>query len=275
MIQLCRHNQRQVGIILSNKDNNIMTKKYFNYQGAPWQIIETTDPWGTPMVYAIEMNSTDGAMLGTEQYSHASDWEYVEATDVRIDEWFLRSDPNDLFIGDDEYDEQYEKEHDDPEHPVHPVNTSKLKAMLEQLNNRPTDGPTRHWSIQYDDDMNRHERLKASLEESNRTVGQAADILGMIRARQETVEMPPTVILNENKYPDSASLEQAINAMKQRHGDHAHIRIGKHGADDLLATYKNQETIGLSSIMDSAQGINIDFDAETLELIMKMKPKSN
>jgi len=247
-----------------------MTNKYFNYQGAPWQIIESQDPWGSPMTYAVEMDSTDGAMLGTGEY--ASDWEYVEASAVRIDEWFLRSDPNDLFDEDD-YDEQYEKEHDDPNHPVQSLNTSKLKAMLEQLNNRPTDGPTRHWSIQYDDDMNRHERLKAGLMPPDGTVGRAEDILGMIRARQEIVEMPPTVILNENKYPDSTSLSQAIDDMKQRHGDHAHIRIGKHGADDLLATYKNQETIGLSSVMDSAQGININFDAETLELIMQMKPK--
>jgi hypothetical protein len=137
-----------------------MTNKYFNYQGAPWQIIETPDPWGTPMVYAIEMNSTDGAMLNTEQYSEGSDWEYVEATDVRIDEWFLRSDPTDLFEAEDEYDEQYEKEHDDPNHPpnIKPLDSSKLKAMLEGLR-------------------------KPIFDESRRTLGEAADILGMIRAR--------------------------------------------------------------------------------------------
>lgn len=139
-----------------------MTKKYFNYQGAPWQIIETTDPWGKSMTYAIEMDSTDGAMLNTEEYD--SDWEYVEAKDVRIDEWFLRSDPNDLFIGDNEYDEQYEKEHDDPNHPpnIKPLDSSKLKAMLEGLKNSPFD-------------------------ESRRTLGEAADILGLIRSRNSNI----------------------------------------------------------------------------------------
>lgn len=162
MMLFSRHDQRQVGIILSNKDNNIMTKKYFNYQGAPWQIIETTDPWGKSMTYAIEMDSTDGAMLNTEEYD--SDWEYVEAKDVRIDEWFLRSDPNDLFIGDNEYDEQYEKEHDDPNHPpnIKPLDSSKLKAMLEGLKNSPFD-------------------------ESRRTLGEAADILGLIRSRNSNI----------------------------------------------------------------------------------------
>ncbi len=237
-----------------------MTKKYFNYQGAPWQIVETQDPWSSPMTYAVEMNSTDGAMLGTGEY--ASDWEYVEATDVRIDEWFLRSDPNDLFDADD-YDEQYEKEHDDFNNSFGAVDSGKLKRMLEGLRSRPD------W-----DDMNRHERLKASCDEANRTVGEAEDILGMIRARQErSIEMPHTVVLNESKYNDPLGLEKAIREMKKQHGDNAHIRIGKHDAEDLLASMWNKERIGLSSTMDPTSGISIDFDAETLELIKMMKPK--
>jgi hypothetical protein len=247
-----------------------MVKKYFNYQGAPWQIIETPDPWGTPMVYAIEMDSTDGAMLNTEQYSHASDWEYVEASAVRIDKWFLRSDPNDLFEAEGLVEEGALEDEDQWAESSSGVS---LKEMLERLNNQPKDGPSRRWSIQ-DDDMNRHERLKASLDESKSTIGNAEDILGMIRARQqETVEMPHTVILNESKYTDPSSLEKAIREMKKQHGDNAHIRIGKHDAEDLLASMQNQERIGLSSIMDPTQGISVDFDAETLELIKKMKPK--
>jgi len=249
-----------------------MTNKYFNYQGAFWQIVETADPWSKPLTYAVEMDSNDGVMLGLDEYADTSDWEYVESSDVTIDEWFLKSDPNDLFIEDD-HDEQYEKEHDDPNHPVQPLNTSKLKAMLEQLNNRPTDGPTRHWSIQYDDEMNRHERLKASLEESNRTVGQAADILGMIRARQEQ-EMRPTIVLNPKKYSDSKTLESALEGIRKKDAE-ADIFVGTIPADDFLATLKNQETLGVSSIMKSDSGINVDLDAETLELIKKMRPKSN
>ena len=237
-----------------------MANKFFNYQGAPWQIIETQDPWGKPLTIAVEMDSTDAAMLNTEEEAQDSDWEYVEASAVRIDLWFLRSDPNDLFIDDDEYDEQCRKDHDDFNHSF--VDSGKLKRMLEGLRTRP------------DDEMNRHERLKASLDESNRTVGEAEDILGMIRARQErSIEMPHTVILNESKYNDPMGLEKAIREMKKRHGDNAHIRIGKHDAEDLLASMWNKERIGLSSIMDPTPGISIDFDAETLELIKKMKLK--
>ena len=231
-----------------------MANKFFNYQGAPWQIIETQDPWGKPLTIAIEMDSTDAAMLNTEEEAQDSDWEYVEASAVRIDEWFLRSDPNDLFIGDDEYNDNLledQQRYVDMMSDVHSrsVQSSKLKEMLEGLKNPPFD-------------------------ESNRTVGEAEDILGMIRARQErTIEMPHTVVLNESKYNDPLGLEKAIREMKKQHGDNAHIRIGKHDAEDLLASMWNKERIGLSSIMDPIPGISIDFDAETLELIKMMKPK--
>jgi hypothetical protein len=231
-----------------------MANKFFNYQGAPWQIIETQDPWGKPLTIAVEMDSTDAAMLNREEEAQDSDWEYVEASAVRIDEWFLRSDPNDLFIGDDEYNDNLledQQRYVDMMSDVHSrsVQSSKLKEMLEGLKNPPFD-------------------------ESNRTVGEAEDILGMIRARQErTIEMPHTVVLNESKYNDPMSLEKAIREMKKRHGDNAHIRIGKHDAEDLLASMWNKERIGLSSIMDPIPGISIDFDAETLELIKKMKLK--
>jgi hypothetical protein len=237
-----------------------MAKKYFNYQGAPWQIIETQDPWGTSRTIAVEMDSTHGAMLNTEEEAQDSDWEYVEASAVRIDEWFLRSDPNDLFIGDDEYDEQCRKDHDDFNNSFGAVDSGKLKRMLEGLRSRPD------W-----DEMNRHERLKASLDQSGRSLGQAEDILGMIRARQSN-EMRPTVILNARKYTDSKTLETALESIRKKDSE-ADIWVGTTRADDFLATLKNQETIGLSSVPDDSKPLGLMLDQETLELIKKLGPK--
>jgi len=232
-----------------------MANKFFNYQGAPWQIIETTDPWGNPLTYAVEMDSTDGAMLNTEEYSKGSDWEYVQATDVRIDAWFLKSDPNDLFGDEDEPDEE------EPFDPAQTINTSKLKAMLDQLNNRPTDGPTRHWSITQDDDPTK----------PNGTIDRAVDILSMIRARQEN-EMRPTVILNASKYTDSKTLESALETIRKKDQE-AEIWVGTTRADDFLATLKNQENFGLSSVPDPNKPLGLMLDQETLELIKKLGPK--
>ena len=237
-----------------------MANKYFNYQGAPWQIIETQDPWGKPLTIAVEMDSTHGAMLNTEEEAQDSDWEYVEASAVRIDEWFLRSDPNDLFIGDDEYDEQCRKDHDDFNNSFGAVDSGKLKRMLEGLRSRPD------W-----DEMNRHERLKASLDQSGRSLGQAEDILGMIRARQSN-EMRPTVILNARKYTDSKILETALESIRKKDSE-ADIWVGTTRADDFLATLKNQETIGLSSVPDDSKPLGLMLDQETLELIKKLGPK--
>jgi len=234
-------------------------QKYFKKDLSYYLIISVKSPLGVIESWAKQLTYEESQSLANNKK-----YQFVDETSVSFEGFLVNPDLDDAGYPDpiDGWNEE----------DTEPSGVT-LKEMLERLNNRPTDGPTRHWSIQFDDDMNRHERLKASMLPPDGTVGRAEDILAMIRARQETVEMPPTVMLNENKYPDSTSLGQAIDDMKQRHGDHAHIRIGKHGADDLLATYKNQETIGLSSVMDSAQGINIDFDAETLELIMKMKPK--
>ena len=237
-----------------------MANKYFNYQGAPWQIIETQDPWGTSRTIAVEMDSTHGAMLNTEEEAQDSDWEYVEASAVRIDEWFLRSDPNDLFIGDDEYDEQCRKDHDDFNNSFGAVDSGKLKRMLEGLRSRPD------W-----DEMNRHERLKDSFDQSGRNLGQAEDILGMIRARQAN-EMPPTVILNPKKYPDSETLESALETIRKKDSE-ANIWVGTVPADDLLATLVNQETVGLSSVPDPTKPLGLTLDQETLELIKKLNPK--
>jgi hypothetical protein len=230
-----------------------MTNKYFNYSGAPWQIIETTDPWGKSRTIAIEMDSTDGAMLNTEEYSEGSDWEYVEASAVRIDEWFLRSDPNDLFIGDDEYNDNFledQQRYVDMMSNVQSMSnqSSRLKEMLEGLRNPPFD-------------------------ESNRTVGAAEDILGMIRARQDTVEMPHTVILNESKYTNSVNLEKAISEMKKQHGDNAYIRIGPHNAEHLLLSMQNHERLGISSLPPTDRPLGIALDQEILSLIQQLPPK--
>jgi hypothetical protein len=237
-----------------------MANKFFNYQGAPWQIIETQDPWGKPLTIAVEMDSTHGAMLNTEEEAQDSDWEYVEASAVRIDEWFLRSDPNDLFIGDDEYDEQCRKDHDDFNNSFGAVDSGKLKRMLEGLRSRPD------W-----DEMNRHERLKASLDQSGKNLNKAEDVLGMIRARQAN-EMPPTVILNPSKYTDSKTLESALETIRKKDSE-ANIWVGTVPANDLLATLKNQETIGLSSVPDPTKPLGLTLDQEILELIKKLGPK--
>ena len=208
----------------------------------------------------MEMDSTHGAMLNTEEEAQDSDWEYVEASAVRIDEWFLRSDPNDLFIGDDEYDEQCRKDHDDFNNSFGAVDSGKLKRMLEGLRSRPD------W-----EDMNSHERLKAGLDQSGKNLNKAEDVLGMIRARQAN-EMPPTVILNARKYTDSKTLESALETIRKKDSE-ANIWVGTVPADDLLATLKNQETIGLSSVPDDSKPLGLTLDQEILELIKKLGPK--
>lgn len=127
---------------------------------------------------------------------------------------------------------------------------SKLKAMLEGLKN-----PISH---------------------TQNTLGQAADILGMIRDRHETVEMPPTVVMNPKKYSDSAELEKAIDEMQQRHGTNATILVGTTPpipAEDYLATLKNKETIGISSYPDKTKSLGVALDPEILEEIKKLRPK--
>jgi len=144
-----------------------MTTKYFSYQGGWWSIWESIDPWGKPLTYAIECsNDCD---------HENSAWEYVEASDVRIDRWCLEQDPNDLFIGDDEYDEQYEKEHDDPNHPpnIKPLDSSKLKAMLEGLK--------------------KSDIIYGNLHETEE------DILGMIRSRNRNTTSADIRVLSEKE----------------------------------------------------------------------------
>ena len=270
-----------------------MANKFFNYQGAPWQIIETQDPWGKSRTIAVEMCSTHGAMLNTEEYSEGSDWEYVEATDVFIDEWFLKSDPNDLFEAEEENDDNFledqqryvdimskvqsmsdqrSREELADEYGLTPEDYQQmseeesrpsgqtLKQMLEGLRSRPD------W-----DDMNSHERLKASLDQSGKNLNRAEDVLGMIRARQAN-EMRPTVILNARKYTDSKILESTLESIRKKDAE-ADIWVGTTRAEDFLATLKNQETVGLSSVPDPTKPLGLMLDQETLDLIKKLGPK--
>lgn len=223
-----------------------MTTKYFKTEdGAWWRLWETQDPWGTQKNFAVELDSTTAVMLGTEDHASYT-WEYLEDTaDLEIDDWFLQSNAEDLFNVYEEYptDVVFENRH-----------KPTLKEMLENLKNDPT----------YIDDGTCARREAAE------------DILGLIRARQEIVEMPHTVVLSAKKYPDSASLENAIKDMKQQHGDDAHILVSTTPAilaETYLATLKNKETIGISSYPDTSKPLGVTLDPDALEVIKKLKPK--
>jgi hypothetical protein len=268
-----------------------MANKFFNFSGAPWQIIETQDPWGKSRTIAVEMDSTHGAMLNTEEYGQGSDWEYVEATDVFIDEWFLHSDPEELFGVEEEEEEddnflEDQKRYVDMMTKVYSMSNQSsrdeygltpedyeqmaeeesrpsgqtLKQMLEGLRSKPD------W-----DDMNSHERLKASFDQSGKNLNKAEDVLGMIRARQAN-EMRPTVVLNARKYTDSKILETALETIRKKDAE-ADIWVGTTRADDFLTMLKNQETIGLSSVPDPTKPLGLMLDQETLDLIKKLGPK--
>ena len=264
-----------------------MKKKYFSYGGSWWTIWETIDPWGKPLTYAIECDNNDCDHVD-------SAWEYVQATDVFIDEWFLRSDPEELFEAaefeaaeeeDDNFLEDQKRyvdmmtkvysmsnqssrdeygltpeDYQEPAEEESRPSGQTLKQMLEGLRSRPD------W-----DDMNSHERLKAGLDQSGKNLNKAEDVLGMIRARQAN-EMRPTVILNARKYTDSKTLESALETIRKKDAE-ADIWVGNTRADDFLATLKNQETIGLSSVPDDSKPLGLMLDQETLELIKKLGPK--
>jgi hypothetical protein len=84
--------------------------------------------------------------------------------------------------------------------------------------------------------------------------------------------MRPTVILNARKYTDSKTLETALESIRKKDSE-ADIWVGTTRADDFLATLKNQETIGLSSVPDDSKPLGLMLDQETLELIKKLGPK--
>ena len=80
------------------------------------------------------------------------------------------------------------------------------------------------------------------------------------------------MILNARKYTDSKILETALESIRKKDSE-ADIWVGTTRADDFLATLKNQETIGLSSVPDDSKPLGLMLDQETLELIKKLGPK--
>jgi hypothetical protein len=239
MMLFSRHGQRQVGIILSNKDNNIMAtkQKYFKKDLSTYAIINVKSPTGETQSWARQLTHEEA-----EQVIYNKDWQAVREDTVIIEGYLINPDLDEA---------GYPDPIDDLEEPESYQRESKLKTMLENLRSDPT-------------------------ERASNTLGQAADILDMIRARQQTIEMPHTVLLNAKKYPDSASLENIINEMKQQHGDDAHILVSTTPtilAEIYLATLKNKETIGISSYPDTTKPLGVTLDPEVLEVIKKLRPK--
>ena len=228
-----------------------MANKYFRREADDliYRIIETQDLMGQEVLYAVQMDSNTADILtdGVTQ----SGWEEVREDSIEIDNFYIDIQTDEYGMTDEDYQQMAEEE-------SRPSGQT-LKQMLEGLRSRP------------DDEMNRHERLKASLDQSGRNLGQAEDILGMIRARGLN-EMPPTVILNTRKYTDSKTLESALETIRKKDSE-ANIWVGTVPADDLLATLKNQETVGLSSVPDPTKPLGLMLDQETLELIEKLRPK--
>ena len=217
-----------------------MTNKYFKTpDGNFWQIVLTQDVWGVEVNYALEMHSGDVNRIDTGEY--ATNWEYIEDTnDIEIEHWFLWSDPTDLFGIPSEDEGNVDLN----------LKSSKLKVMLESL--------------------------QKPISETRNTLGRAEDILGMIRDRHETIEWPHRVIINPKLHSDSASLEKAIDKLRQQHGINAEIYMSTTPmipAEDFLATIKNKETLGITSYPDFTKGVDVNIDPETLELIKKLKPK--
>jgi hypothetical protein len=170
-----------------------MTIKYFSFGGCWWTIWENFDPWGKPLTYAIECDNNECDHVD-------SAWEYVDASTVTISDWFLRTSPEDLFEfeaaeAEAEEDDNFledQKRYVDMMTKVHSMSNQgsrdeygltpedyqsmaeeesrpsgqTLKQMLEGLRSRPD----------WDDELSRHDRLRASFDRSE-------DILGMIRSR--------------------------------------------------------------------------------------------
>ncbi len=228
-----------------------MANKYFRREADDliYRIIETQDLMGQDVLYAVQMdrNTADILTDGVTQ----SGWAEVREDSIEIDNFYIDIQTDEYGMTEEDYQQMAEEE-------SRPSGQT-LKQMLEGLRSRP------------DEDSSRHDRLKASLDQSGRNLGQAEDILGMIRARQAN-EMPPTVILNPSKYTDSKTLETALETIRKKDSE-ANIWVGTVPADDLLATLKNQETIGLSSVPDDSKPLGLMLDQETLELIKRLRPK--
>lgn len=228
-----------------------MANKYFRREADDliYRIIETQDLMGDNVSYAVQMDSNTADIL-TDGVTQTG-WEEVREDSIKIDNFYIDVETDEYGMTEEDYQQMAEEE-------SRPSGQT-LKQMLEGLRTRP------------DDEMNRHERLKASLDQSGRNLGQAEDILGMIRARQEN-EMRPTVVLNARKYTDSKTLESALETIRKKDVE-AEIWVGTTRADDFLATLKNQENYGLSSVPIESNPLGITLDQEALELIKQLRPK--
>lgn len=220
-----------------------MTTKYFkrSIDELIYRVFETTDAYGNLVNYALQLDAGTADMLGVEE---VYGWTCVEESDVKISNWFIDPETDEYGMSEEDYHNEYD-ERDQP-----PVDSGKLKRMLEGLRlPRP------------DDEMNHHERLKASFDESNRN----EDILGMIRARGLR-EVPPTIILNPKKYLNADALQNAIESIRN-HAEDSVILLGNTSADASLASMKNQETIGISSVPQEGQELGISLDPEILDIV--------
>jgi hypothetical protein len=229
-----------------------MTNKFFRREADDllYRIIETQDIMGQNVVFAFQLDSTTADILNDGVTR--TGWEEVREDSIEIDNFYIDINTDEYGMTEEDYQQMAEEE-------SRPSGQT-LKQMLEGLRSRPD------W-----DDMNRHERLKAGLDQSGKNLNKAEDILGMIRARQAN-EMPPTVILNPSKYTDSKTLETALETIRKKDSE-ANIFVGTIPADNLLATLVNQETVGLSSVPDPTKPLGLTLDQEILELIKKLGPK--
>ena len=228
-----------------------MANKYFRREADDllYRIIMTQDIMRQEVLYAVQMDRHTADIL-TDGVTQTG-WEEVREDSIEIDNFYIDVQTDEYGMTEEDYQQVAEEE-------SRPSGQT-LKQMLEGLRSRP------------DEDSSRHDRLKASLDQSGKNLNRATDVLGMIRARQAN-EMPPTVILNPSKYTDSKTLESALETIRNKDAE-ADIWVGTSRADDFLATLKNQETIGLSSVPDDSKPLGLMLDQEILELLKKLVPK--
>jgi hypothetical protein len=138
-----------------------MITKYFRREADDllYRIFCSQDVMGQEVILAFQLDSTTADILndGVTQ----TGWEEVREDSIEIDNFYIDINTDEYGMTDEDYYDQYEN--DDSNHPldIKPFEPSKLKAMLEGLRN-----PT--------------------FDESRRTVGDAADILGLIRSRNSS-----------------------------------------------------------------------------------------
>jgi len=215
-------------------------QKYFKKDLSHYVIIQVKNPQGETESWAKQLTYDE---VQTVMYNDK--YKLVKEESVEFEGFLINPDLDEEGYPD-PIDDIQESEPDE----YYQARQSKLKNMLENLKN-----PFSH---------------------TQNTLGKTADILGMIRDRNETIEMPDTVVINAKKHADSANLAAAIDEIQQKHGSDAHILVSTTPvipAEDLLATLKNKETIGLCSYPDKSKPLGVTLDPEILEEIKKLGPK--